>query len=329
VGEDGEKGRPVGKVRILIVKPSSMGDIVHALPVAAELRRRHPAAHIAWVVKRKWAPLLEEHPDLDEVIPMDFTLFGFWKGVRELRARRFDVAIDVQGLARSGLLAWLSGAKTRIGFERSACREPINALFTNREIRVPPGAHVVDKNMSLFGISGARPALGTPAVSLRAGVGIHPGVGAEVKAWDPERFAALCDRLVEAGVERVILFGGSDSDRRIDDVRGAMKREAERASLMELRELCAFLGRCRVVVSADSGPLHLAAALGTPTVGLFGPSNPDLVAPRGENAVALKKPCTCSGPKGIYFNRDCPERACMKSLEADEVFGIVRSLLEK
>ncbi len=327
-------------MRILIVKPSALGDIVHALPFLVELRRRYSSAHIGWVVKREWAPLLEGHPCLDEVIPMDFSLGGFRTGVGKIRAEKYDLVIDLQGLIRSGFLSILSGAKTRIGFERSACREPLNSLFTNREIRISENIHVVDKNTAILGLSGGVPDLRftvRPEDEDAAGevtrnctgpiVGIHPGVGAEVKAWSLERFSVLADRLLEEERCAVVLFGGRDSEWRMDSIMEAMKGKPVRAPFLPLKTLCAFLGKCRVVVSADSGPLHMAAAMGTGTVGLYGPSDPARVAPRGENVVLLKKPCSCPGPKGVYFNRNCVERTCMKSLEGEEVFNAVQTLL--
>lgn len=341
-----------GRPRILIIKPSSLGDIVHALPVLAALRKRRPEAHIAWLVKRRWAELLEGNADLDEILRADFSARE-WPGLmKRIFLERYDWVIDLQGLLRSGILAFATGSPVRVGFDASACREPLSSLFLNRRVRPAGDArypHIVDKNLAILSGLGLdppgkeeslpdvrytiRPEDERAVDAILSGmretlIGIHPGAGHPVKCWDPERFARLGDLLVDRLGATLILFGGPDSTERIPRILASMNRKPMLAPPLTLKQLCALLRRCRVVVSADSGPLHLAAAVGAATVGLYGPSDPAVSGPRGGNVAILCKTCSCKGPKGPFINRRCGERTCIKSLEVEEVFEATRELLE-
>lgn len=358
--------------RILLVKLSSIGDCIYTLPLVHALRRHFPEAFISWVIDARACEIAQGQGDVDEVIVVNTRQWrrqlasGRWAGlfaaiketVRRLRRHRFDIAIDAQGLIKSGVLARLSGAPVRVGFEASDCRERLNVLFTNRRVRPSDvwkkegPVHILEKNLSLLARLGIDPEgqeregtdlrftvqpedekvvedflAGHPAALGGPLVGVHPGAGHPVKLWDMERFGALSDSLAERLRATVVLFGGPDSDALIESVRARMRSPALVLPRVTLGQLAAFLRRCRVVLSADSGPLHLAAAVGCATVGLFGPSDPDLCAPRGPRNVAIKKPCTCEGPQGHFFNRNCRERTCMKRVEVQEVFQAVAGLI--
>jgi lipopolysaccharide heptosyltransferase I len=313
--------------RIAIVKLSSLGDVIHALPVARALRRGLPGAHLTWVVEAREYAILRDHPDLDAVVPVDTRLWRrlIWRpaGAREvlgkigrlrMRIRRaaFDVAIDLQGLIKSGLLTAYTGAPVRIGFSAARCRERLNAVFTNRRVTPPASArHVVEQYLSLLtplGITPAPPEFFVPVPSaagrrmdellLKEGVkrgdrlvAINPGAGRPDKRWPVERFRALADRLaIEAGARLLVLWGPDESHMARQIAVGLPGAGAVLAPPTDLGELTALLQRCRLMIANDTGPLHLAAALGTPCLGLFGPTSAERNGPYGPGCRGLQSP---------------------------------------
>jgi lipopolysaccharide heptosyltransferase I len=299
-------------VNIAIVKLSSLGDVVHALPVAAALRRDFPRGHLTWVVERREAALLLGNPAIDEVAVADTRAWRRLSGagvhtgravgalLRHLRGRRFDVAVDLQGNLKSGVLTAATGAALRIGFAARRCREPLNALFTNRRVAPPPEArHIVEQQLALLDPLGVTPGAATfwlprdgaaeaeiegalRALGLEAGdavVALNPGAGRAAKRWSPARFAALARRLRgDMGATALVVWGPAELDQA-----QAIAREsgALLAPPTDLPALVALLRRTRVLVAADTGPLHLAAALGVACVGLYGPTDPARTGPYG------------------------------------------------
>jgi heptosyltransferase I len=314
--------------RIALVKLSSLGDVVHALPVAATLRSARPAAHLAWIVEQREAALLREHPGLDEVIVVDTR---GWRRARRpaavraalgeilalrhrLRDLRLDTVIDLQGLIKSGVIAASTGAPLRVGFARGWGREPLGALFTNRHVTPPPAArHVVEQYLALLeplGIRERRLEFRLPSVTAteariddwlaaaglkpqRRLVVINPGAGRADKKWPVAGFADLAARLVQdAGAHVVVAWGPGEeaAARAIVDGAGAAGARALLAPPTGLHELIALLRRASVMVAGDTGPLHVAAALGTPCVGLYGPTAAARNGPYGAGHAALTAP---------------------------------------
>lgn len=343
--------------RILLIKPSSLGDIVHALPVLAALRRRWPRAHIAWLVGDAFAPLLDGHPLLDEVIRFDRRRFGrmwyspaafvaFWRFVAQVRRRRFELVVDLQGLIRSGLLAWFSGAGRRVGF--AAAREGAWLFYTQR-VRCPAQArHAVDRNRCVADALGLeREPPGAPlafplAVSdaeraaarrLLADAGLPPGAdvlavlpGARwpSKQWPAERFAELID-LVDDGRRRTVLLGAPDE--RALGARIAAACATAPLNLIgrtSLRDLVAVLSLAQRVVCCDSGPMHIAAALHRPLVAIFGPTDPARTGPYSPAARVVRRDLPCMP----CLRRTCPlgHHACLRELSAETVAGALRAL---
>lgn len=309
-------------MNIALVKLSSLGDVIHALPVAAALRQRFPDARIAWIVERREAAVLRDNPTLDEVIPVDTRA---WRGVRtplgaaavvgalgelrrHLHAARFDVAVDLQGLLKSGLLTAATRAPLRIGFAAARCREPVAALFTNRRVTPPPAArHVVEQYLALvepLGVAAERVEFPLPtdaAAEARADaflanagikprgrlVVVNPGAGRADKRWPADRFRALARRLAEeAGAAVLVVWGPKERDlaEAIADPAGAGR--VALAPPTDVAALLAVLRRASVVVAGDTGPLHLAAALGVPSVGLYGPTSAERNGPWRQRALA-------------------------------------------
>jgi lipopolysaccharide heptosyltransferase I len=313
-------------MKIAIVKLSSLGDVIHALPVARALRRGLPGAQITWIVEAREYALLENHPDLDVVVPVDTRL---WRRLirrpagarqvlgkmgrlrRRIRSARFDVAIDLQGLIKSGLLTAYTGAPLRIGFSADHCRERLNCLFTNRRVRPPARAvHVVDQYLSLLAPLDVEPGpvefhvpvlptatrsvdefLGEQGVKRRdLLVAINPGAGRDNKRWPVEHFRALADRLAQEPNVRILLLWGPDEVHMARQIRDGLQARAILAPPTDLHELAAILRRSVLMVANDTGPLHLAAALGTPSLGLFGPTRAERNGPYGPHGRGVQSP---------------------------------------
>lgn len=339
---------PDGPLRIAIVKLSSLGDVIHAFPVARALRRARPTAHLTWIVEAREYAILRDHPDLDCVVPVDTRLWRSLirrpRGVRQvwdklgrltsrIRAARFDVTLDLQGLIKSGLLTAYTGAPLRIGFSPSYCREWLNGLFTNRHVTPPPHAlHVVDQYLSLLQPLGVEPGAPEFHVPLRPEaerrieeflgeqgikrhdvlVALNPGAGWEAKRWPVAHMRALAERLgAERGV-RVLLLWGPDEIHMARQIRDGLSAKAVLAPPTDLDELAALLHRCSLVIANDTGPLHLAAALGTPCLGLYGPTRAQRNGPYGARCRGLQSP-----------------DGTMAGLDPDRAFEAAESLLDQ
>ncbi len=313
-------------MKIALVKLSSLGDVVHALPVAAALRAQFPQARLVWIVEQRESAVLRGHPALDEIIPVDTR---GWRRVRtpqsgaavagalvELRrhlsAARFDVAVDLQGLLKSGVLTAATRAPLRIGFPAARCREPVAAVFTNRRVTPPAAArHVVEQYLALLeplGVSAARVEFLLPtdgaaearveaflaASGIKPGdrlVVVNPGAGRTEKRWPAERFRELARRLaVEAGAAVVVIWGPKE----LELAKAAAERgPSDRVVLApptDLGALIAMLRRASVVVAGDTGPLHVAAAVGVACVGLYGPTSVERNGPWGQTRRAVTSP---------------------------------------
>jgi heptosyltransferase I len=228
-----------------------------------------------------------------------------------LRRARFDVAIDLQGLLKSGLLTAATRAPVRIGFAAPRCREPINALFTNRRVEPPATArHVVEQYAALLEPLGLHIDVPTFYIPPRAGaetamdeffaawglkprdrvVALNPGAGRADKRWPLPNFRTLAERLSAEVSARILVVWGPDELPTARAIQSGLAPRALLAPPTDLDELAALFRRCSLVVAADTGPLHLAAALGTPTIGLFGPTRAERNGPYGEKARAIQSP---------------------------------------
>jgi heptosyltransferase I len=351
--------------RILLVKPSSLGDVVHALPVLAGLRAAYPRAHIAWLLARPFVALLDGHPLLDEVIPFDRGHYGrmlrsprsalaFARFLRDLRRRRFDLVIDLQGLFRSGFLALATGAPRRIGF--AAARELAPLFYTQRvTCRPSPPAgdmHAIDRNLAVARALGLpvdpprfplalRPAeLDALRARLTAAAGgplahfvaVIPGARWETKRWGADRLAAVLDQLHAEGFPPVVLLGGPDDAGFAAEIlahaspatAGAARTPAiiSLVGQTTLRELAAAIALADLVLCHDSGPMHIAAALGKPLTAIFGPTNPSRTGPYSDTARVVQLPLGCVP----CYRRRCPlgHHACLQRLDVETVLRNVR-----
>lgn len=340
--------------RILIIKPSSLGDVLHALPILAGLRAAYPRAHIAWLVSTTFAPLLEGHPLLDEVIRFDRRRYGkmlrsprsladFLGFVRRLRRHRFDLVLDLQGLFRSGFLALASGARRRVGFAEA--RELAGVFYSQRVRCERADRHAVDKNLCLARAVGLPVDAAAFPLALRADelaaargllsdaagrpldafVAVIPGARWEAKRWRPERLARLIDRLHQEGLPPCVLLGAAGDRAFADQLIGFRRTPvADLVGRTSLRELAAVIALADLVICHDSGPLHIAAALNKPIVAIFGPTSPARTGPYCQAARVVSLPLECAP----CYQRQCPlgHHDCMQQLDIETVLNNVREL---
>ncbi len=295
--------------RILIVRLSAIGDVVHGLPVLHALRDRWPRAFLAWAIEDRAADLLRNHRGLDELIVLKRGWYKSWSKLREVRRRlrqfHFDTTLDLQGLTKSAGIAWLSGARRRIGFGDHDGRE-LSRWFNTDQVQ-PRDTHVVDRNLELLrplGIDnpGVRLELEVSAansqtaarilesLNLRGGFAlINPGAGWPSKLWPPDRFAAVARHLgVSRGMRSLVVWAAEEEHWAQQIVAGS-GGFASLAPATSLGELAAIAQRATIFISSDTGPLHIAAAVRTPCVGLFGPMPGERNGPYGPEHITVQK----------------------------------------
>lgn len=301
--------------RIMIVRLSAIGDVIHGLPVLNALRERFPRAMLAWVVETPAAELLRGHQALDELITVPKGWLTKPKEVlalrRKLRALKVDVTLDLQGLTKSAVAAWLSGARRRIGFGDGNARE-LSRWFYTEKVK-SHSQHVVDVYLELLRASGIE----SPEVRFEIAdhrsdriaakekvrqVGcqrgfcvINPGAGWPSKRWPTDRYAAVARYLGEEwGLASLVVWAGDDGRSWAEEVVAGSEEHGRLAPEMSLAELAALLRRARFYLGSDSGPLHLSVAVGTPSIGLYGPWPAERHGPYGPGHVAVQK-LVCEG----------------------------------
>ncbi|HEY3332709.1 MAG TPA: lipopolysaccharide heptosyltransferase II [Capsulimonadaceae bacterium] len=331
--------------RLLVVKMSSIGDIAHALPVVSQIKRALPNLFIGWVVKRRCASLLEGNPDIDKLYvtsdkPGASELLGLRK---QMRADRYDTAIDMQGLLLSGVVTWLSGAKRRVGLDRN--RE--GNFFFLTEHTVPgkdPDRHAIDilsgfaHSLGVDYPEGSVPVQSYLATSDSAFahehinalhkpiIALNAGASTIYKQWPADHWAELGKAIVAGGAS-VVLLGGPRDVETVDQISGiiASHQCVNLAGKTNLRQLASVVACCDLMVSGDTGPIHIAVDVGTPCVGLYGPTNPRAYGPYGNRNVVIWKGLPCSP---CHRNPTCNGRVdCMKRISATDVLKAIEKLI--
>ena len=331
--------------RILIIRLSSIGDVVMTTPVAKALRAAYPDAHIAWIVEDKSRDVLEGNPYLDEVIVWDRagtgnSPLGYLKSAlhlrRELARRKFDVAIDFQGLLRSAVIARISGARRRIGYdnarENAGLFYDVRLRVKNRDLR---GSEMYARMIELLGVADREMEMHVPISdedrafarkfiaetvssrqAARKAVALCPATTWPHKHWTEEGWAGLSDALVSRYGAVPIFLGSRADSALIDRVRALSECDAASAAgKTSLKQAAAIIEQCDLVISVDTGLLHIANALNRPTVAVFGPTAWDYLAGKDSLAVVAKDlscmPC--------FRHPTCKDHECMTSVTADEV----------
>ena len=328
-------------MKVLILKPSSLGDVVQALPLLRLLKQHRPDAEVHWWLAAELLPLLEGDADVNQLIPFERKRWrspGYWPAglaqIHAMRAARYDWVIDLQGLARSALFAWLADGAFTVGLELE--REGAHLAYDLAVPRPKAKPHAVDWYLAV-----AR-ALGIPvhdqfdwlppraeAAALAETkwpsdgsrwLGINPGARWDNKRWPAAHFAELVRQLAAHDARfRFALFGGSGDWQLTETIRRAAPDRCENfAGRTTLPELIELLRRCELLVTNDTGPMHLAAALRKPVVSLFGPTRPDQTGPYGQEAFALHHPLACAPCMKSRCHWAEP-LACLRSISAASV----------
>jgi len=343
-------------VNILIVKLSAIGDVVHALPFLESLRKRFPWATIDWVVEEASSQLVEGHPAVNRVI---VSRRKYWQKniikkdastillnqiinfIRELRSCRYDLVVDLQGLLKSGVLVGLSNGNRKIGMSES--REGASFFLNERPIPVNYDQHAIDRNLKVAEYLGCDVTERTGRITVSESdrqaidqvlesdgienkplIAINPMAKWPTKLWSSERFAVLADRIRDKlGCE--IVFTGSHRDRPvIRRIAQMMTRSPlDLSGRTSLRELAYLYTRCRLLVTTDTGPMHMAAAMGCSVVALFGPTAPWRTGPYGDGHKVVRADAECSP----CFKRRCRHMTCMKEIGVEQVFEGVREVM--
>jgi lipopolysaccharide heptosyltransferase I len=341
--------------RLLIVRLGSMGDIIHTLPAATALRRAFPEASLGWVVEERWAELLctlpepragprsPRRPLIDRVHTVNTKMWRrsllstqTWEqtaaGLSELRAQRYEVAVDFQGAVRSAVLARWSGAAVIYG--ASQPRENVASMFYTRQV-ITRGSHIVEQNLSLTEAVARHP-LEMPKIEFpydqaaekQCGdqyeigdfVLLNPGAGWGAKQWPAERYGQVARRLAEDGVKSLINFGPGEEPL-VRAVESASEGTARGISC-SLTELIALTRRARLFIGGDTGPMHMAAALGIPVVAIFGPTDPARNGPFGTRSIILRSPASPT----THSRNPQPDPGILE-IGSEEVVAAARKLL--
>jgi heptosyltransferase I len=335
--------------RIALIKPSALGDVVHSLPVLAALRQRYPKAHIAWVVNRAYEPLLRGHPDLDETIPFDrnalraglrLTILTYLRFLSHLRNRRFDLVIDLQGLLRTGVMTLASGAARRVGL--ASAREGAAWAYTDC-IRLPEeDTHAVDRYWRVA------EALGVTIKKIRFRLPLAPaalqwalrqlsdlprpwlmlGVGARwlTKRWPTQHFAALTRQAQQRFGGTAIFVGSLDESALARQTAAALAGPVcDLTGKTTLPRLAAVLSMADVMIANDTGPLHLAVALGRPVVAPFLCTRTRLTGPYGRPGSAVETGVYCAGS----LLKKCGRLECMSELTPPRLWPALEEVLSQ
>jgi lipopolysaccharide heptosyltransferase II len=342
--------REIDARRICLIKPSALGDVAQTLPLLAPLRRRFPDAEISWVVNRELSGLLEGHPELHEVIPFDRhgSPRSAWRLLRRLREGRFDLTIDLQGLLRSGFMTWATGARARIGLEtaREGAQLAYHGMIPDSGRDIPAYARYWRLAEALGQGSVPRQAIVSYGPSdrnwvrdrlwglPRPFVAVHPGARWETKRWPADSFAEVAARVCEQFSGSIVVIGGHGDWKlgsQITEVVTARRgRVINLAGHTSLKGLAALLQQVDLLVSNDSGPLHLGAELGTPVVGVYTCTSPRISGPSGSHQALIGTEEACAAS----YHRRCPRRAaghlaCLQEVTPDRVWRGVLKLLQE
>jgi heptosyltransferase-1 len=325
--------------KILIVKPSSLGDVVHSLPFLNALKERFPKAEIHWVIAKGFEDLLTGHPMVKKIwvinkdmwkklsqIPSSFNEIRTL--LRDLRKERYDIVIDLQGLLRSGVITGATGSPVRIGFEEA--REGSRLFYTYR-IEGGKDIHAVDRYLKIAAFLGCNitevcfplplsfnSALRTPHSALNEDYAVMvPGARWKTKRWSPEKFGELASLLP---IKTVIVGGKGDKGIVKEILASSGGKSVSLVGKTDLKGLIEIIRGARFMVSNDSGPMHIAAALGIPVFAIFGPTDPVRTGPYGKGHTIIREDISCSP----CFKRTCDDMKCMKGLSVEKVYEIIK-----
>lgn len=321
--------------KILIVKPSSLGDVVHSLPFLSAVKQCFPEAEIHWVIAKGLEGLLEGHPLIDGLIIINkdnwknlsragATLSEIRALYRQLRNERYDVVVDLQGLLRSGLITQATHASLRIGFHEA--REGSRFFYTHK-VRGGREIHAVERYMKVaeelgcyahdiafpFPITRSASDITASLVDLGPYAVMVPGARWKTKLWPAESFGKVASMLP---LRSIVVGSGTDKTIADEVVACSEERAVSMAGKTSLKELIEIMRNAEVVITNDSGPMHIAAALGIPVIAIFGPTSPKRTGPYGNGHIVFQSDAACVP----CFKRSCRDIRCMKEIKPDAVY---------
>lgn len=326
---------------VLILKMSSLGDVVHALPLACTLRKNLPGLRLGWVVERSFADIVKNHPAVNDVFVFERSgaslevLRKFFSLIRRIRKKKYDIIIDLQAGVKSVPFLLLGGARG-MGFKRGSSRvDSASTLFTGLKVD-EPGGHIAERYLAFaraFGIRdfefSARIKIDEPDARTaetfikKSGLEgkkiilIHPGAAWNTKIWPADNYAELID-MINGGMPDAgtAVAAGKAEEEAAEYIRRKCRKAPALARGLSVGELAALIDRCDVFVGSDSGPLHLAAGLGKSVIGLYGPTDEVRNGPFRARGGVVKSRAGCAG----CWKRNCPGARCMEDIKAGEVF---------
>ncbi len=349
--------------KILIVKLSAIGDVIQTLPMLAALRRRFPESQIDWVVEEEAAGLLKGYPGVDRLLvsrrkswqrrirkrgEFGAAFRELLRFVRDLREIKYDWVIDNHGVLKSGILVGLCRGRKKIGYRATAgIADEGSYFFTNERHRpLSIERHALERYLDLVGQLGVpiegisleffiapeslktmRTILDESGFNARPLVVIHPLAKWDTKQWSPGKFSSLAERLIGRGAQ-VVITGSPGDAIAVEGILGQLQfrsRVLNLAGKTDLRELAALFSLADLVITPDTGPMHLAAAVKAPLVALFGPTAPWRTGPYGNGHVLLRKELACSP----CFRKKCPTGECLDRITVEEVLKAAEEKLRE
>jgi len=334
----------------LIIRLSSLGDIIHTLPAFSALRKKFTKARISWVVERKGKEILDFIPGLDQIIVVNaehWKLKNIWREITQLKSKiknRNQTALDFQGLIKSGFISYLSHSRRRIGFQGKNLKEPLATFFYNERLEESPeDIHVISKNLKLlekvgiheehyeFPIQLGPELLQTVKTRLKeAGyeedkklILLNVGAGWETKRWFPEKWVELGNRIKHKQLFPLLLWG-NEGEKALASI---VNRQTSipLAPHFSVKEVMALMKLSSLVVSGDTFALQAACAFSIPVVGIFGPTNPQRNGPFSPDDKVAAHKIDCS----FCFKRTCPTLECLKKITVDEVESLCARILKE
>jgi lipopolysaccharide heptosyltransferase I len=336
--------------KFLIIRMSSLGDVILSTPVPQTIKEEIPDAFLCWLVEERNASILKNNPYIDGLVVSTKSIKGILRAIIELRKRKWDICLDLQSLFKSALFAFLSGARKKLGLEKV---ERGAHIFYDYCVPNIPFSHAVENNLLATYVAihslkkkainieqnilkvkkdgrNIRPRIYLTDEEKRRAekmlnikkpiVVLCPGTTWDSKKWFPERWAKVGDALIEDGFE-VIFIGGKEDVSHIRDIISYMNHNPiDLAGKTNIREASAVLQKSQLAISVDSGAMHMASAVDTPVIALFGPTDPKIQGPYGEKNEVLYKKLPCSPCR----RRMCPHKECMKLITAEEVIEKAR-----
>lgn len=324
--------------KLLIIKPSALGDIVHSLPFLAAVKERFPESEVHWVVAKGLHTFLEGHPLIHRLWVIDkeswkkfanlqktvHDISGLWKG---LRREKFDVSVDLSGLLRSGLITFAANARRKVGFVESDEGSP---YFYTDKIQGDMGIHAVDRYLKIAEFLGCNtssvrfpfpPYNHDPLICRdlpQEYIVLAPSAGKEANRWPADRFGELAARF---SLPSVVIASAGEAAIAEEAVRHSRGKAVSVAGRTNLKELCAVIEKAKFFVTNDTGPMHIAAALNVPVFALFGPANPIRTGPYGDIHTVIREDVECAP---CYRWKPCDNWRCMENLSVDKVYGVIR-----